>query len=70
MDRTKILLHFGQRVRKIRKSVGLSQEELSYKSNVNRTYIGMIERGEKNVTLLTIVKIAKALEINITDLFE
>lgn len=70
MDKTKILLHFGQRVRKIRKSVGLSQEELSYKSNVNRTYIGMIERGEKNVTLLTMVKIAQALEINIADLFE
>lgn len=70
MDKMKILLHFGQRVRKIRKSVGLSQEELSYKSNVNRTYIGMIERGEKNVTLLTMVKIAQALEINIADLFE
>lgn len=70
MNKTKILLHFGQRVRKIRKSAGLSQEELSYKSNVNRTYIGMIERGEKNVTLLTMVKISQALEINITDLFE
>lgn len=70
MEKTKILLLFGQRVRTIRKSKNLSQEELSYRSNVNRTYIGMIERGEKNITLLTMAKIAKALEINISDFFK
>lgn len=64
-----ILIQFGQNVRKIRKEKGLSQEQLAFNSNLHRTYIGMIERAEKNITLLSIVKIAKALDINITELF-
>ena len=47
----------------------LSQEELAEKANVHRTYIGMIERAEKNITLQNIEKITKALNIKITDLF-
>lgn len=61
--RTKILEKFGERVRAERKKQGLSQEGLAEKAGVHRTYIGMIERGEKNITLLNIEKIAKALEI-------
>lgn len=56
---------FGERVREIRKEKGLSQEELSYKANLHRTYIGMIERAEKNITLVNIEKIAIALEVSI-----
>ena len=64
-----ILIKFGEKVREIRKEKGLSQEELSYRANLHRTYIGMIERAEKNITLLNIEKIANALEISVNDLF-
>lgn len=58
------------KVREIRKMRGLSQEELSFKANLHRTYIGMIERAEKNITLVNISKIADALEVSISDLFD
>lgn len=57
-----ILIKFGQRVRQEREKQGLSQEELANKAKVHRTYIGMIERAEKNITLLNIEKITKALK--------
>ena len=63
-----ILINFGIRVREIRKEKELSQEELAHKANLHRTYIGMIERAEKNITLLNIEKIAKALEVNVKEL--
>jgi transcriptional regulator with XRE-family HTH domain len=65
-----ILINFGVKVRFYRKSKGLSQEELSFKADLHRTYIGMIERAEKNITLTNIEKIANALEIDIKDLFD
>ena len=65
-----ILINFGERVREIRKEKGFSQEELAYKADLHRTYIGMIERAEKNITLLNIEKIASALEVSINDLFQ
>jgi len=65
-----ILINFGVKVRFYRKSKGLSQEELSFKADLHRTYIGMIERAEKNMTLTNIEKIANALEIDIKDLFD
>lgn len=63
-----ILVKFGERVREIRKEKGLSQEELAHKADLHRTYIGMIERAEKNITLINIEKIANALEVNIKEL--
>ncbi len=60
---------FGLRVRKIRLTQNLSQEELAFKARVHRTYIGAIERGEKNISLKNIEKIAKALKIEIKELF-
>jgi len=63
-----ILVSFGEKVREIRKEKGLSQEELAHKADLHRTYIGMIERAEKNITLLNIEKIANALEVNINEL--
>ncbi|MCB0742959.1 MAG: helix-turn-helix transcriptional regulator [Ignavibacteriae bacterium] len=63
-----ILIKFGERVREIRKEKGLSQEELAHKADLHRTYIGMIERAEKNITLINIEKIANALEVNIKEL--
>jgi transcriptional regulator with XRE-family HTH domain len=64
-----ILKKFGSKVKKFRLGQNLSQEELAHKANLHRTYIGMIERGEKNITLLNIEKIANGLQINIEDLF-
>ncbi len=63
-----ILQRFGQKVRSERVKQGLSQEALADKARVHRTYIGMIERAEKNITLLNIEKIAKALGISISGL--
>lgn len=64
-----ILVKFGARVREIRKRKGLSQEELAFKAGLHRTYIGMIERAEKNITLVNIEKIANALETHVKGLF-
>jgi transcriptional regulator with XRE-family HTH domain len=64
-----ILQFFGQKVREERLKKGLSQEKLAELANLHRTYIGMIERAEKNITLINIDKIAKALNINIKELF-
>lgn len=64
-----ILDSFGTRVRELRKENKLSQEELAEKAGLHRTYIGMIERGEKNLTLLNVIKLAKALNVEIKDFF-
>ncbi len=61
-----ILEKFGKRVRAERLKQGMSQEKLAAKAGVHRTYIGMIERAEKNITLLNIAKIAHALEVSIS----
>jgi len=68
MDKEPILLLFGEKVQIIRKAQGLSQEELADKAGLHRTYIGMIERAEKNITLKNIEKIAKALNVDIKEL--
>ena len=64
-----ILNLFGENVRKYRRLLNISQEELAFKADLHRTYIGMIERAEKNITLTNIEKIANALEVKIEDLF-
>ena len=69
MESREILIKFGHRVRQLRKEKNLSQEELSFKADLHRTYIGMIERAEKNITLVNIEKIAKALNVDIKELF-
>ncbi len=70
MKQKEILIKFGQRVRELRKEKKLSQEELSFKADLHRTYIGMIERAEKNITLSNIEKIANALETSIDNLLK
>ena len=57
-----VLVQFGNKVRERRRILGWSQEELARRAGVHRTYIGMIERAEKNITLENIEKIARALE--------
>lgn len=63
-----ILEKFGERLQKVRKSQGISQEELASKLAMHRTYIGMIERGERNPTIRTLYKIAKTLKVPASDL--
>lgn len=65
-----ILNIFGENVRKYRRLLNISQEELAHKADLHRTYIGMIERAEKNITLVNIEKIANALEVQIKDLLK
>ncbi len=67
---SKTIIKFGEIVRKKRQEKGLSQEDFAELVGVHRTYIGMIERAEKNITLLNIEKIAHALEISISELVE
>ena len=69
MECREILRKFGERVRQLRKEKHFSQEELSFKAELHRTYIGMIERAEKNITLVNIEKIARALNVDIKELF-
>ena len=60
---------FGKRVAELRKNADFSQEQFAFECNVDRTYIGTIERGEKSPTLNTIAKIADALNITKSELF-
>jgi len=61
---------FGETVRKLRTKAGWSQEELAAASALHRTYIGGVERGERNVSLLNIVELARALGVTPAALLE
>lgn len=63
-----ILNSFGQRMQKVRQSKGITQEGLAGMLAMHRTYIGLIERGERNPTIRTLYKIAKALKVKSSDL--
>lgn len=65
---TERLQQFGLHVRALRQSQNLSQEELAEKANMHRTYIGMIERGERNPALLNLIRLAQALDVPLTEL--
>jgi len=60
----------GKNIRKYREKKGLTQEALAYEADLHRAYIGQIERGEKNIGVKNLEKIAKALHINIKNLLE
>jgi transcriptional regulator with XRE-family HTH domain len=61
---------FGQRLKILRKDRGVTQEDLAFKIGVDRSYMGFIERGEKNPTLKNLAKIAKAFKISLSELFK
>lgn len=69
MDKQKILTDFGLHLREIRISKSMSQEQLAEKAQVHRTYIGMLERGEKNATITTLFRLSNALCIPTYKLF-
>jgi transcriptional regulator with XRE-family HTH domain len=60
---------FGHAIRKRRQELGISQEELADRADLHRTYIGDIERGERNVSLENIEKLASALGVSVSVLF-
>ncbi len=63
MDEAKILSLFGEHIREIRAVKGYSQEQLAGFADLDRTYISGIERGQRNVSLMNLVKLAKALDV-------
>jgi len=69
MDKNEYLIRFGKRVKELRKQKELSQEELALLCELDRSYIGGIERGERNISLINIHKIAIALNISTKELF-
>lgn len=69
-DKLKLLVDFGNAVRLRRQALGLSQEELAFRSGIDRTYIGGVERGERNLSLKNIARIAAALNFSIADLLK
>ncbi|HEY4503969.1 MAG TPA: helix-turn-helix transcriptional regulator [Candidatus Paceibacterota bacterium] len=69
-DKYYTLLKFGRRIRTERLKLNISQERLGELAGVHRTYIGMIERGEKNITLLNMEKFASALNLELRQLID
>jgi transcriptional regulator with XRE-family HTH domain len=68
-DDNEILKEFGSNLKKIRQRKGLSLRALSYECSIDFSDIGKIERGETNITLLTIMQLAKALNVPAEELF-
>lgn len=60
----------GKRIKNLRTNLGLSQEKLALKAGIDRTYLAGIESGKRNVTVISLEKIIKALEISIKDFFD
>ena len=65
-----LLLEFGTRIKDLRIEKKLSQEELSFATGFHRTYIGMIERGERNISLTNMAIFAKVFGINLSELLD
>jgi transcriptional regulator with XRE-family HTH domain len=65
-----LIKEFGLRIRQLRAEKKLSQEKLSFATGFHRTYIGMIERGERNISLTNIAVFAKVFEINVSELLD
>ena len=65
-----VLISFGNKVRELRTNQKISQESLAVKSGLHRNYIGMVERGERNPSLINIDKLAKALNVSLCELLK
>lgn len=62
------LIALGEAIRRIRQAKGLTQERLALLSDVDRSYLGRVERGDNNAALLTLVRIASALEVTVAEI--
>lgn len=65
-----VLLKIGNNITQLRKSKGWSQEELAFECQLHRTYIGSVERGERNIAILNLFKIANALEVEVKEIIK
>lgn len=68
-NQKRILMTIGDNIRKYRLKKGWSQEELAFECELHRTYIGAIERGERNITVLNLIKIKSVLGVRLVDLY-
>lgn len=64
-----IKLLVGKRVKELRNRLGISQEELAYRAGLDRTYITSVECGKRNISIVNIEKIAKALNVTLAEFF-
>lgn len=64
-----IKIKIGLRIKKLRESIKISQEQLSFKSDLDRTYINSVENGKRNISIINIEKISKALGVNLKEFF-
>ena len=60
----------GQRIRKLRRQLGISQEELASRANLDRTYITSVERGKRNISVVNLEKLANALGVSLKTFFD
>ena len=63
------LVKIGKRIRELRKERGFSQEGFAYEVGLDRTYMGSVERGERNLAVINLIRIAKALKVEMGELF-
>ena len=70
MNEKQLLTNFGLNLKNLRKTKNLSQEELAHMCELDRTYISSIERGKRNLSLINIYKLSKALKISVCQLLE
>ncbi|QUL58510.1 helix-turn-helix transcriptional regulator [Paenibacillus tritici] len=68
-SKSELVKRIGERIRKIRKEMNLSQEQLAERSGLHTNYVGQVERGEKNLTLETLEKVVGGLHISLEELF-
>jgi len=66
----KALQTLGDRIREARKSTGLSQEELALQADIDRSFMGQVERGQRNISVLTLLRMARVLDINLGSLLD
>lgn len=60
----------GQRVRRLRHAVGISQEELAERADLHRNYVGSVERGERDIGITALARLVRALEVSLAEFFE
>jgi len=68
--KAQVLTAFGKTIKKFRLAAGLSQEDLAERADLHRTYIGDVERGERNVSLINMVKLSKAANVKLSQVLK
>lgn len=69
-EKTPLLIRLGTNIRSIREQRGLSQEQLALTASLDRTYIGGVERGERNISITNLCKLAYSLDVTPSQLLE